>query len=74
MAKLIALATSKTVEPEITVDVDGALSLDLRLSNGWLVLAELGVDGALDASIYDDEDVLIKRLPATTASELIRRF
>ena len=68
-------AVDKTVEPEITVDVDGALSFDLRLANGWLVLAELDPEGALDASIYDDrQGILIKRLPHTTDSELIAWF
>ena len=76
MADRIAKAAGdKTVEPEITVDVDGALSFDLRLSNGWLVLAELDLDGALDASIYDDrQGILIKRLPQATDSELIAWF
>lgn len=68
-------AVDKTVEPEITLDVDGALSFDLRLSKGWLVLAELDPDGTLDASIYDDrQGILIKRLPHTTDSELIAWF
>ena len=68
-------AVDKTLEPEITVDVDGALSFDLRLANGWLVLAELDPDGTLDASIYDDrQGILIKRLPHTTDSELIAWF
>ena len=76
MADRIARAAAdKTVEPEITVDVDGALSFDLRLASGWLLLAELNLDGILDASIYDDHrGVLIKRLPQATDSELIAWF
>ena len=76
MADRIAKAAlDMTVEPEITVDVDGALSFDLRLSNGLLLLAELDLDGSLDASIYDDSrGILIERLPQTTDSELISRF
>ena len=76
MADRIAKAAfDKTMEPEITVDVDGALSFDLRLANGWLVLAELDSDGTLDASIYDDrQGILIKRLPQATDSELIAWF
>ena len=76
MADRIAkAAVDKTVEPEITVDVDGALSFDLRLASGWLLLAELDLDGDLDASIYDDrQGILIKRLPQATDSELIAWF
>ena len=51
MADRIAkAAVDKTVEPEITVDADGALSFDLRLTSGRLVLAELDLDGAFAAS------------------------
>ncbi len=74
-SRIAAAALDKTVEPEITVDVDGALSFDLRLANGLLVFAELDIGGALDASIYDDcEGILIKRLPEATESELIGWF
>ena len=41
--RVSAAAHEKTIEPEITVDVDGALSFDLRLASGLLVLAELGL-------------------------------
>lgn len=76
MANRIAKAAlDKTIEPEISVDVDGALSFDLRLANGLLVLAELNIDGTLDASVYDDSrGILIKRLPQTTDVELIDWF
>ena len=76
MADRIARAAAdKTVEPEITVDADGALSFDLRLTSGWLVLAELDLNGALDASTYDDrQGILIKRLPQATDSELVAWF
>ncbi len=68
-------AIEKTVEPEISVDIDGALSFDLRLANGLLLMAELEVQGGLDASIYDDKQgVLIKRLRNTTDTELILHF
>ena len=73
--RIAKAAVDKTVEPEITVDVDGALAFDLRLASSWLVLAELDLDGALDASIYDDRrGILIKRLPQATDSELIAWF
>lgn len=74
-ARIAVASLQETVEPEITVDVDGALSFDLRLANGFLLLAELDTDGGIDASIYDDhQGALIERLPHTTASELIKRF
>ncbi len=74
-SRIAAAALDKTVEPEITVDVDGALSFDLRLANGLLVFAELDIGGSIDASIYDDrEGILIKRLPKATESELIGWF
>ena len=74
-SNIAAAAIEKTIEPEITVDVDGALSFDLRLASGYLVFAELDIDGTLDASIYNDrEGILIKRMPQTTDSELIKWF
>ena len=76
IAHRIAMAAiDKTIEPEISVDVDGALSFDLRLANGLLMMAELEVQGGLDASIYDDKQgALIKRLRNTTDAELILHF
>ena len=74
-SRIASAALEKTIEPEITVDTDGALSFDLRLSNGLLVLAELCVDGSLDASVFDDErGVLVKHIPQATETELIALF
>ena len=74
-SRIVLAALERTVEPEITVDVDGALSFDLRLRNGLLVLAELDVWGELDASVYDDrQGVLVQRLPQTTESDLTSWF
>ena len=72
--KITSAALSMTVEPEVTLDVDGALSFDLRTGNGHLIIAELSPDGVLDASVYDAQDKLLKRMPAATAAELIARF
>ena len=75
MASRIAKAAlDKTVEPEITVDVDGALSFDLRLANGQLVLAELETGGELDASVYDEHGTLVRRLRKATETDLIELF
>lgn len=76
MAERIAdEAFDKTIQPEITVDIDGALSFDLRLANGWLLLAEIDVYGTCDASVYDDrEGKLLQRLPRATCEDLISMF
>ena len=69
--RLVAEATRKTEQPEITVDVDGALSFDLRLNNGRLMFAELAPDGTLSLSVFDDsrdEIRLLSHVPS--ASEL----
>lgn len=74
-SRIAKAAIEKTIEPEISVDVDGALSFDLRLANGLLLMAELDVHGGLDASIYDDKQgVLVKRLRDTTDTELVLHF
>ena len=54
-------AVCHTSDPEIAVDdVDGALSFDLRLPDGRLVLAELCPDGQLHVGIYDKDDELLE--------------
>lgn len=73
-ARITKAALDKTVEPEITVDVDGALSFDLRLADGRLVLAELELSGALDASVYDQQGSLVRRLRQATEPELTGLF
>ena len=54
--RITEAALENTVEPEVSVDGDGALSFDLRLSNGFRMLAELPIDGSLDVGVYDDRD------------------
>lgn len=72
MASRIAeAALAKTREPEISVDVDGALSFDLRLASEYLLLAELEIDGSIDASVYDLQDKLVQRMPKATAEAII---
>ena len=73
-ANIANAALSYTAQPEITLDVDGALSFDLRTSSGHLVLAELSPDGTLDASVYDQQDKLVWRMPSATGAELIAWF
>ena len=74
MAARLTQAVLDTVDPEVTVDVDGALSFDLRLADGQLVLAELELNGTLDASVYDQHGVLTTRLPQATESDLLALF
>ena len=59
-------AVDSTDSPEIAVDVDGAISFDLLLLNGNLLMAELYPDGWLDGSIYDADGNLLKRLRKAT--------
>ena len=61
---IVQAVLERTADAEISVDVDGALSFVLRLTDGRLVLAELNPDGAIDASKYDDDQgTNVKRLP-----------
>ena len=54
-------AVHRTTDPEVAVDdVDGALSFDLRLQDGRLVLAELFPDGKLHVGVYDKDDELLE--------------
>ena len=72
MAQRVSFEAARhTIDPEISVDIDGVLSFDLRLSTGGLVLAELGVDGSIDASIYHDCDRLVRRLANVTEREFV---
>ena len=73
-ARIADAALAKTREPEISVDVDGALSFDLRLANEYLLLAELEIDGSIDASVYDLQDKLVQRMPKATPDAIISWF
>ena len=73
-AYIAKAALNKTVEPEITVDIDGALSFDLRLTDGRLVLVELEPSGALDASVYNRQGGLVTRLRQVTQADLVALF
>ena len=55
---LVRAAEKHLRAPEISVDVDGALSFDLRLANGRLVMAELNADGRLHVGTFDENDCL----------------
>ena len=67
-------ALSYTVQPEVTLDIDGALSFDLRTPSGHLIFAELAPDGALDASVFDQQNNPVQRIPSATPADLIAWF
>ena len=72
MATRLVKAAAQFCEiPDISFDIDGELSFDLRLRDGRLILAELSIDGSIDASVYDEGNTLLKRMPLATEPELI---
>ena len=74
-ARIVNAALAKTREPDISVDdADGALSFDLELSDGYLMMAELYIDGNIDASVYDAQKKLAHRMPSATESDIIAWF
>lgn len=79
-ASVIAMAALRlTNDPEFILDSDGSLYYDLRLPIGQRVMAELTIDGDLDAGFYDDRNEEeqaeeVRYLEQTTAEELIQFF
>ena len=73
-SRITKVALDKTLQPEIAVDVDGALSFDLRLADGRIVFAELEPSGQLDASVYDQNGVNVGCLRKITDVELVAWF
>ena len=69
--KIARVAADRTEDPEITVDVDGALSFDLRLRDGHLVLAEIDMFGQIDFSVYNSANELEQHHPKATCDDLI---
>ena len=72
--RIVQAAQKYTEEPFIAIDEeDGDLDFDLRLEDGLLVMANLFVDGSIDASVYDDSQgapvKLVKRLRRSTTTE-----
>lgn len=74
-ARIAGAALAKTVKQDISFDDEEcAMSFDLELSNGHLILAELWSDGSIDASVYDSEKRRIKRMPHATETEILALF
>ena len=81
---IVEAAMEKAVQKEIEVDdTDGSLTFELRLTNGLLVIGELGLDGHLQANVYNDrhpnssagiDEIWVEHLPQTTAADLIALF
>lgn len=57
--------------PDVTFDMDGGLSFDVRLKDGRLVMAELEVCGTIDASVFDSHNSLLKHLPHATEQDIV---
>ena len=74
-ARISNEALTRTRQPDISVDdADGALSFDLELANGYLMMAELYIDGNIDASVYDAQKKLAQRMPSATESDIVAWF
>ncbi|MCY4483452.1 MAG: hypothetical protein OXC12_11290 [Spirochaetaceae bacterium] len=74
---LVRGAEQRTHQPEITIDVDGALSFDLRLTSGLLMFAELAIDGKLDITIVNDsgqESFVAKHLSDATEGQFVEQL
>ena len=74
---LVKNAEQRTHQPEITIDVDGALSFDLRLTSGLLMFAELAIDGKLDITILNDsgqESFVVIHLSEATEAQFVEQL
>ena len=72
--KLVEGVTDHTSDPEVTLDVDGALAFDLRLTNGDLMFGELNADGSLSVTVLDDrsKDIVVKKYySSATATQFL---
>ena len=72
--RLSEAVIASTIEPEITVDVDGALAFDLRLKSGLLMFAELQVDGSLSLTVLDDsgkDTSVVQHVPTATGPQFL---
>lgn len=71
-ARIVKAALTKTVKHDISFDDEEcALSFDLELSSGHLILAELWSDGSIDASVYDGDKRRVKRMPKASESDML---
>lgn len=74
-ARIAKVALDKTVKQDISFDDEEcAVSFHLQLTNGYIMLAELEIDGNIDASVYNHERRCVKRMPKATESEIMALF
>ena len=72
IARQLSIAAVRHVShPDITVDIDGELSFDLRLDNGQLIFAELGLDGRLDVGVYGSDNQMLHHDADATCTYLL---
>ena len=72
-AERIAIAALKHLNsPDITADIDNNLSMYLTLRNKNLLMVEIAGSGKIDASLYDDKDALLRRMPEANERDIIR--
>ena len=71
-ARIANVAVGKTLQADISFDdEEGALSFDLELSGGRLLLAELEIDGSINAGVYDPPLKPVKLMPDATEADVI---
>ena len=80
-SRLVEAAIEKAKASEIEVDeTNGAVSFEIRLSNGHLVVGEFSVKGDLHVNVYADEhpdpdagldEIWVSHMPQATAADLI---
>ena len=70
--KICQTAIKVTDHPDIIVDDDGALSFDFRLKSGYLIMAEIEIDGLIAANLYDEHDELLEEMTRATEKDFIR--
>ena len=74
-ARIANAALARTVKHDISFDDEEcAVSFDLELSNGHVILAELWIDGSIDASVSDEKKRRVKRMPEATEADVMALF
>ena len=72
IARVLSEAAVRHVRhPGITVDIDGELSFDLRLQDGRLVFAEIGLNAQIDVGVYGPDDQMLEHNAEATWEYLL---